>query len=575
MLSLGWLTLGQLSGAVGTLTQNGGAIALTNAFPDAYIGYGAGATGTYTMHGGTLTGRNLRNDYGTGTIYQDGGVISLSGAVLLGTNTGSIGTYTLAGGLLQTPSIAQGSGSAFLNLSGGTLQNAPAGNLSVTMPATLSGQSTVAVDGGQTATFNPVAAISGSGGLTKTGSGTMIVQSNNSYAGPTVISGGVLQLGSVVPQLAYNFSSGSAVNTGNNASAVTSTLVGSPVISATGGPNAGLGVMSLNGSNYLTITASSLPNLSGTANYTIGMWINTTEAGASVLYKGTSGAWSSGDENFYLTTTTPNSNAGTTGTNMGGVQWGGGWVGGNTAVNTGTWEFVSIVRSGNSSTVYVNGNPDGVTTNGMGNPEQGTQFIALGYNSGVAHDGALMYSGSISGSYVYNTALTQAQIQSLMNAGPAGIYGSLPSATAVSLTARGAGLDVNGSTQTIASLNGVGGSSVYLGNGVLTVGDSTDAVFAGTISDSGGASAGVGGSLILDDVDGLGSLELSGTNTYSGGTTVEDGTLVLGNNEAILPGSSLIVGDPSELSGLLVAGRGEVASGAPSRRCPSRELWPS
>ena len=54
---------------------------------------------------------------------------------------------------------------------------------------------------------------------------------------------------------------------------------------------------------------------------------------------------------------------------------------------------------------------DGGTNVGMGNTEQGTQLIALGYNSGVAHDGAPMFSGSISGTYVYNTALSAVQIQ--------------------------------------------------------------------------------------------------------------------------------------------------------------------
>ena len=109
------------------------------------------------------------------------------------------------------------------------------------------------------------------------------------------------------------------------------------------------------------------------------MWIDTTQAGGSVLYKGTSGAWTSGDENFYLTSGTPNSNNGGTGTHVGGVQWGGGFIGGKTAVNTGTWKFVTIVRSGGASTVYVNGVNDGTTTSGSQfNPEQGTQIIASG-----------------------------------------------------------------------------------------------------------------------------------------------------------------------------------------------------
>jgi autotransporter-associated beta strand protein len=44
---------------------------------------------------------------------------------------------------------------------------------------------------------------------------------------------------------------------------------------------------------------------------------------------------------------------------------------------------------------------------------------------------------------------------------------------------------------------------------------------------------------------GVGSLTLSGTNTYNGGTTVLEGTLILNNNEAVADGSSLTVGNPS------------------------------
>ena len=242
------------------------------------------------MNGGSLTARNFRNDSGTATAYQDGGNVTLGGSLLPGMNAGANGSYTLAGGslsaavavtvggngtgaltiggsnggtmtvsptglltvasgasgngtlalqgggLLKTPNILQGSGTAAFNFSGGTLQNAPASNLSVAMPVNLAGQGTVNVDGGQTATFQTAAALSGAGGLTKAGAGTLSVQSGNSYAGPTVINGGVLQLGVATPQVAYNFTSGSAVNTGNNPATVTLTLVGAPVISAIGRP---------------------------------------------------------------------------------------------------------------------------------------------------------------------------------------------------------------------------------------------------------------------------------------------------------------------------------------------------
>ena len=192
----GWITLGQDSGAVGTLTQSGGAI--TIASNELYIGYGGGATGSYIMHGGSMTAGDIRTDSGTGNIYQDGGTVTsqIGYWIRLGVNASAVSTYTLAGGtlvandaqvhiaengtgtltiggsnggtmlvspsatltvvgfggagvgtlnlqsngLLRTPNIAEGSsGNAAFNFSGGTLQNAVSGSLSVTMPVNLSG----------------------------------------------------------------------------------------------------------------------------------------------------------------------------------------------------------------------------------------------------------------------------------------------------------------------------------------------------------------------------------------------------------------------------------------------------
>ena len=42
--------------------------------------------------------------------------------------------------------------------------------------------------------------------------------------------------------------------------------------------------------------------------------------------------------------------------------------------------------------------------------------------------------------------------------------------------------------------------------------------------------------------DGTGTLILSGTNTYGGGTCVDEGTLIVDNNAAVADGTSLTVG---------------------------------
>ncbi len=233
---------------LGTITQTGGAI--TTSVDNFYIGWGAGATGNYFMHGGAMNIGDLRNDSGTATIYQDGGTVtSRSGFwVRLGMGASADGSYTLAGGtmnandgrvnvgengigtltiggsnggtmivsptavvtvgfgtgsgtlnlqaggLLQTPNVSAGTGatSAAFDFSGGTLENAPASNLAVTMPVNLSGSGTVDIDNGQTGTFNAAAAISGGGSLLKLGGGTLTLSGTHTYIGGTNVFDGTL-----------------------------------------------------------------------------------------------------------------------------------------------------------------------------------------------------------------------------------------------------------------------------------------------------------------------------------------------------------------------------------------------
>ncbi len=95
--------------------------------------------------------------------------------------------------------------------------------------------------------------------------------------------------------------------------------------------------------------------------------------------------------------------------------------------------------------------------------------------------------------------------------------GSLPSLTAVNLTASSAALNLNGITQTIGSLTGVAGSSVIDTGALISGNDNTNATFAGTISGGGSVTK-----------IGTGMMFLSGANTYTGATTVSSGTLTIG-----------------------------------------------
>jgi autotransporter-associated beta strand protein len=102
----------------------------------------------------------------------------------------------------------------------------------------------------------------------------------------------------------------------------------------------------------------------------------------------------------------------------------------------------------------------------------------------------------------------------------------------------------------------------------LTVNETANTSFAGTIrdaiTDNYDYGSNVPGPLSLVKT-GSATLTLSGTGTYTGGTSVTEGTLVVANSKAILDGSNLSVGNPT-LLGMLPTSvvTGAVASAAPA-----------
>lgn len=149
------------------------------------------------------------------------------------------------------------------NISGGTLQ---IGNGGTT--GSLSTSSTITNDGALvfkrsntiTQGANFAGSIGGNGGVTQAGSGTLILAGNNTYAGPTNISGGTLQIGN--GSTTGKLSTGSAiVNNGalifNRSNAVAQgTDFSSAAITGSGGlTQAGGGSLTLNAANgYLGAT---------------------------------------------------------------------------------------------------------------------------------------------------------------------------------------------------------------------------------------------------------------------------------------------------------------------------------
>jgi autotransporter-associated beta strand protein len=129
--------------------------------------------------------------------------------------------------------------------------------------------------------------------------------------------------------------------------------------------------------------------------------------------------------------------------------------------------------------------------------------------------------------------------------------GSSTGGNAAFTTRVGGVFDMSGLTSTGMTAGSIEGQGTYfLGSNTLTVGgNNLSTTVDGTISD-GGAALGRGGSLVKV---GTGILTLSGTNTYTGTTTVNAGALVV--NGSIAPSSLTTVN-----SGAVLLGGGAVGS---------------
>jgi autotransporter-associated beta strand protein len=354
------------------------------------------------------------------------------------------------------------------------------------------------------------ASIGGAGSLVKTGNFLLQLNGAATYAGNTTINGGTLRLGAVNPVANYTFdnvSGGTVVNGGTGGAAMNGTLAGGAAI--VGGGRIGNAV-SVSGGSSVDINNGIL-DLRHDGNWTVSAWVKTSTPGGSIVNKGNGTGWSNGNTSFYLGDGT----AAGSGSIPSAVRWAGGFYQGSTSatpVTSNTWRQVTYVNSGGNYAIYVDGvqQPLSAGNSGFANFDY-SSMVRLGAATNPG-DGAVNFNGLLDSVQFYNQALSGPQIASLY-AGSS-VAGSLPTTTNVTI-ASGATLDVNGTTQTIASLSGVAGSNVTLGPGRLNVASGTDSQFAGAIT-------GAGGSLVKQ---GAARLTLAGTTTYTGGTQIDAGTL--------------------------------------------------
>jgi fibronectin-binding autotransporter adhesin len=558
------------NGGTATMTQNSGIVTIDNG-SWLYLGMISGSNGIYNLTGGTLnpSAREIVGNDGKGTFNQSGGsnivpmdvsvgdhignssaaqpdtynlsggMIATSGSgiqsgLLLGWNgyglfnqtggtatfggngiqlsgSGGFGTYALNGGTMSTSQIYvnggqtnNAGGGGFILFNGGTLQ--PAGS-STTFLQTLTGARVQA--GGaviDTNGFNITIAqplvhdfapgSTADGGLTKIGVGTLTLTGGNLYTGPTRITGGTLQ---VLP-----------------AAAAQPGLFEGRVAGA-----------------FNTYTLNPQSSIQKTTRYA-----NIADNSNGNTYPATNGAWQDSTTFAYTGYLKNNSN--------GNVTW---TFAENFDDNVLLQIDGNVVLNDNQATVPTLANYTltpglhtfelrlGQVGGSVGPSNQGWLNNGLGF--GVDTQGR---GQQIAANYV---ALTDPGGGSLLiTSAPV-----LPSTTPV-IMASNTTLDMTGASLTIGSLADAAGNptghQVLLGSATLTTGnDNTNTTFSGVIS-------GTGGGLTKT---GTGIFTLSGLNTYTGSTAVNNGTLRLTGS---LGAGPVVVGDQTAGHAATLTGSGTV-----------------
>ena len=348
--------------------------------------------------------------------------------------------------------------------------------------------------------------ISGAGGITKTGAGTVVLSADNTYAGGTTISAGALQaatdvkLGAASGGLAFDggtlrfgandFTSARTIALGAGGGTVD---INDTVGGVLSGQIAGAGKLSLINGGSSAAQGTRLTLTNGANSYAGGTLIQGGAGRIEVAVTQT-GALGSGNVDLGL-------NAALTFDGVGATA-GSRTVNHNASTN---------VLGTNTGTYFYNGASAGSAT--FNNNAVGAY---LWFDASTA--GSATINNSVGRTYFLNGS-TAGTATITNNGGPIYFWDTASAENATILNTAGT-VDISTATTgtSIGSLSGAG--NVLLGNKQLTVGNRN---LADTIS---GQISGNGALVKI----GTGTLTLSGANTYSGGTTLNAGTLQVSND---------------------------------------------
>ena len=533
----------------GTFTYSGminGSGGLTQLSPGTLILNGVnGYTGTTMISAGTLqidtaaslpSGSNvidngILNIDVTGTITI-GGVISGTGSVNLinsgtlvlsnNSNSYSGGTSISNNGTLQITNVGQlGNPFSPLTFNSGVL-DIPVGTTSLLLkgPIVLSGPGTVSVDD-PSALISLQGNISGGSTFTKQGPGTLILAGDNTYAGPTTIGAGTLEIisltglptaGNVIDNglLLFNLP-GIATISGNisGSGGLTTQGAGTLILSGT---NTYLGPTTISSGTLQINTANSLPPATiltdnGTLNFSIPGFYTFT---GPITGTGSVNQISNGT--LFLSNNGNSYSGGTTITGNGTVQW----------TNDGQLGSPFGLITFNNGTLDI---PVGTLSLTSARP---IRLIGPGFVSVDDPAGVVTLQGNIYGT----SSLTAEGPGTLILSGNNNFTGPLV-------------IDLPTTVQ-INSPNGVPTSSNVVDDGSFVFNHSGTATLSGTISGTGTLT-----------MEGPGTLVLTGVNNYSGATLVESGVLIVNGSVTspiLVTGTGILEGTGTVMNAVIQGG---------------------
>ncbi|WP_202901354.1 ESPR domain-containing protein, partial [Chania multitudinisentens] len=526
----------------GTITgTNGGNV------PAPGSGGGGGGGGALILSGlpdsfvntGTITGGNGGNQ--TVASYAGGGGGGGSGLTLIDDIT-IINQGIIRGGDGGASAISYtgGGGAGVFLFNGGTLDNQTNGQITGGASGTTS---TLRGDGGS-------AVLSNRGDITNSGTITGGATAGSGYAGSGITANG----GSILNSLGANVVGGNGVASGGgsgislvNDGGATLTNLGS--ISGGTGTGGGVGV-TVTSNNNTVINAGNISGTSGANAVTLNGNNNILQLQTGYNFVGNIVA--SGSGNIFNLGGDTNASFDVTQIGIATNKFRGFnqyqktgdslWILTGTNTNATPWTiFQGILSISNDLSL---GSSLGILTLAGGTlmttadvtSSRSTQLTSADDTFDVATGTKLTLGGSISGvgsmnktgsgilalsaanTYTGNTTINEGILQ---GAGT----NAFANSSAVNINS-GTTLDLNNFAQIANNLTGMG--NVTLGTATLTVNNAVDTIFSGIISGSGNLSK-----------TGLATLNLNVSNTYTGSTSVNNGTLNLGSNDALGQTSTL------------------------------------